>query len=134
MAGMKRTGGPRGSAGASSEAGTGRPPRGGGRAVTQPAPQSGSSRIHLTNVLREGAIWNVFIATTAGHGAPAAVLLEFERTRGDNQAGRYSTPLTGRLREALYCGGSVSRAELVNELELAIRSDEAGHGTPGAAD
>ncbi|MBR9990649.1 MAG: hypothetical protein KFH98_12895 [Gemmatimonadetes bacterium] len=102
-----------------------RTPRAAGRAVTQPAAQSGSSRIHLTHILRDGAIWNVFVATTAGPGAPAAVLLEFERTGGDDAAHRYSTPLTGQLRDALYGGGSVDRADLVHELELAIRTDAA---------
>ncbi|HUF51908.1 MAG TPA: hypothetical protein VMN60_13880 [Longimicrobiales bacterium] len=102
-----------------------RTPRAAARAVAQPAAQTGSSRIHLTHILRGGAIWNVFIATTVGHGAPAAVLLEFERTRGDDQPARYSTALAGRLRDALYGGGSVSRADLVHELELAIRTDAA---------
>jgi hypothetical protein len=91
-----------------------------------PAPQGGSSRIHLTHILHDGAIWHVFIATTAGHGADAAVLLEFERTNGDDEPNRYATPLTGRLRDALYGGGSVARADLVHELDRAIRTAATG--------
>lgn len=79
------------------------------------------------------AIWNVFVTTSTGQGAPAAVLLEFERTGGGDQPDRYSTALAGRLREALYGGGSVSRADLVHELELAIQAQAASQHEPGAA-
>jgi hypothetical protein len=130
---MKPKGGRRGSAGVTRKAGVERTSRAAGRSVTQPAAQSGSSRIQLTHILRDGAIWNVFIATTAGHGAPAAVLLEFERTGGDDQPVRYSTALTGGLRDALYGGGSVSRADLVHELELAMQSDAARREARNAA-
>lgn len=123
MAGMKSKGGRRGSGGALRQAGVQRTARAAGRAVSQPAANTASSRIHLTHIVRDGAIWNVFIATTAGHGGPAAVLLEFERTGGDDQPDRYSTTLAGQLREALYGGGSVSRADLMHELEFAIQSD-----------
>jgi hypothetical protein len=128
MAGMKSKGGRRGSAGASRKAGAQRKPRAAAGPVARPADQIGTSRIHLTRIIRDGAIWNVVVATTGGDDATAAVLLEFERTDGDGQPDRYATPLTGRLRDALYGGGSVSRADLVHELELAIRTDAARTG------
>jgi hypothetical protein len=62
----------------------------------------------------------VVITTTAGQDNSAAVLLEFERTSADAPSARYSTPLTGHLRDALYGGGAVSRADLLQELERAI--------------
>lgn len=91
--------------------------------MAQPFAQGGSSRIHLAHILRDGAIWQVFIATAAGHGETAAVLLEFERSGGGDEPNSYATPLRGRLRDALYGGGSVARADLVHELDLAIRTD-----------
>jgi hypothetical protein len=125
MAGMKSGGGRRGSGGAPRRAGGQRTGRAAARPVPQPAAPAGPSRRHLAHILREGAIWNVFVKTTAGPDTAAAVLLEFARMGADDPSGRYSTPLTGRLREALYDGGSVSRADLLHELELAIQAEAA---------
>jgi hypothetical protein len=129
---MKSRGGRRGSGGTSRQAGDDRGRRGAARPVPQPAAHDGASRIRLTHILREGAIWNVFVTTTAGQAA--AVLLEFERTGGDGLVDRYSTPLTGRLRDALYGGGSVSKADLLHELQLAIDAAAASREAPAATE
>jgi hypothetical protein len=131
---MKSRGGRRGSGGTSRQGGEERGRRGPARPVPQPAAHDGASRIKLTHILREGVIWNVFVTTTAGQAAAAAVLLEFERTGGDGLMDRYSTPLTGRLRDALYGGGSVSKADLLHELQLAIESAAASREAPAATE
>ena len=82
---------------------------------------SGSSRLLLTRLLREGVIWHVFIATTAAAGSPNVVRLEFERSGRGLRKVRYSRPVEGPLLAALHGGSSLSRSDLEQELELAIR-------------
>lgn len=81
----------------------------------------GSSRLLLTRLLRDGLIWNVFIATSATAGAPNVVRLEFERSGPGHDDVRYTRPVEGPLLDALHSGGSLSRVDLEHELELAIR-------------
>jgi hypothetical protein len=125
MSGMKSKGGRRGSRGPSARGGAARSSRPAPGTAPEPAASSGSSRIRLTHILRDGAIWQVFIVTTSGPGPTAAVLLEFERTGGAGEPDRHATPLTGRLRDALYDGGPVSRADLVRELDRALQTGAA---------
>jgi hypothetical protein len=139
MGGMKSSGGRRNSAGGRRKTGGGRrkagtqqQPPGSARASAQPGAPPDSSRIHLTHILRGNAIWHVFVATRAGSGADATVHLEFERAGGDDESDRYSSLLTGPLRDALYGGGAVSRADLLHELELAIQSEAARREAPDA--
>ena len=86
---------------------------------------SGSSRIRLTRLLRDGALWDVFIATTARAGSPNIVRLEFERSGAGRDRVRYARPVCGQLLEALHGGASLSRADLDEELERAIRQADA---------
>lgn len=81
----------------------------------------GTSRLLLTRLLREGTVWNVFIATSATAGAPNVVRLEFERSGPGHDEVRYTRRVKGPLLEALHSGGSLSRVDLEHELELAIR-------------
>lgn len=89
---------------------------------------SGSSRLLLTRLLREGAIWDVYVATSAQAGGQNTTRLEFERSGGGQGKVRYGTPVEGPLLDALHSGAPVSRSDLERELELAIR--QAGAGSP----
>lgn len=94
---------------------------------------SGSSRLLLTRLLRDGLIWDVFIATTATAGSPNVVRLEFERAGRTKGTVRYTRPVEGALLAALHRGTSLSRATLEQELELAIRAaGDAEEPTPEA--
>lgn len=96
---------------------------------------SGSSRLLLTRLLREGGIWDVYIATTAQAGTPNLTRLEFEGRGPERKNLRYSRPVESTILNALHSGGSVSRARLDEELEVAIReaeaADRAGAPVPG---
>jgi len=85
----------------------------------------GSSRLLLTRVVREGAIWEVYVATTARTGA-RDVTLEFERTGPEHSRLRHTRPVQGALLDALHNGAPVSRVRLLEELDLAVRGVEAG--------
>jgi hypothetical protein len=80
-----------------------------------------ASRLLLTHVVREGALWEVFVAATAAQRAAATVRLEFVHRVPGREPVRYSRPVSGPLLEALHRGGPLSRAELEHELEQAIR-------------
>jgi hypothetical protein len=82
-----------------------------------------SSRLLLTHVVREGAIWEVFVATTAAQRAPTEVRLEFVHSRPGQYPIRHSRRVTGALLDALHRGGALSRADLEQELEQAIRGE-----------
>lgn len=82
-----------------------------------------SSRLLLTHVVREGALWEVFVATTAAQRAPTEVRLEFVHRRPGQDPIRYSSRVSGDLLEALHRGGPLSRADLEQELEQAIRGE-----------
>ena len=87
---------------------------------------SGSSRLLLTRLLRDGTIWDVFIATTTTAGTANVTRLEFERSGPGRNKVRYTRPAEGPLLEALHGGASLSRADLQEELELAIRQAAGG--------
>jgi hypothetical protein len=80
-----------------------------------------SSRLLLTRIVREGVLWEVFVVTTAAHRAPATVRLEFVHSAPGRESVRCSRPVSGDLLETLHRGGSLSRADLEQELEQAIR-------------
>jgi hypothetical protein len=111
-------------------------PRGKGKETRSPvrkeAPSpEGSSRLFLTRLLQGGAIWNGYVATTLRAGLPTLVQLEFERTAPGQGVVLYTRPVSGALLDALHSGGPLSRADLEQELELAIR--EAADEGDGAA-
>lgn len=122
--------------------------RGGGRRSASPRDQGrsdagqnragaggvapGPSRLRLTRLLREGGVWDVYIATTAQAGASNVTLLEFEGRDAQRKKVRYYRPVEGDMLEALHSGAPVSRARLDRELELAIREAEAVGGGNGA--
>jgi hypothetical protein len=80
-----------------------------------------SSRLLLTHLVREGALWEVFVATTAAPRASATVRLEFVHKAPGQHPVRYSRPVSGPLLEALHRGSPLSRADLEQALEQAIR-------------
>jgi hypothetical protein len=82
----------------------------------------GPARMLLTRVLREGAIWNVYVATTARSGAPNLTQLEFEGTGAGQAKLRCTRPVAGPLLDALHSGAPISRASLQAELELALHA------------
>lgn len=92
----------------------------------------GPSRLLLTRLLRDGAIWEVHIATTARTGAPNLTLLEFEGTGTEQEKLCYTRPVEGSLLAALHSGTPVSRASLEEELELAFRDAGAVDGGDAA--
>ena len=98
------------------------------RAVT--GEPSGSSRLLLTRLLRDGAIWDVFIATTATAGASNVIQLEFARSGPEQDGVRLTRWVEGPLLEALHSGASLSRSDLEHELELAIRQADGGADEP----
>jgi hypothetical protein len=108
------------------------PARGGGRkkgrshAGRNGAGPDGSSRLLLTQILHESAIWNVYIATTVRSGSPTLIQLQFERRAAGQNEVRYTRSAEGALLEALHSGRSLSRAELEQVLELAVREAEGG--------
>lgn len=126
--GRKRSGKePRGSG--SRRKKSGRDPRGAEAGQNRPGVDvgaSGSSRLLLTRLLREGALWEVYVAAAARPGAPNQIHLEFEGKGPARQRLRYTRPVEGPLLEALHSGAPVSRARLEEELELACRADDAG--------
>jgi hypothetical protein len=81
---------------------------------------SGSSRLLLTRLHRDGTVWDVYIGTTSQAGARNVTRLEFEASGAGKEKVRYTRPAEGRLLEALHSGTAVSRAELEQELERAI--------------
>ncbi|HUG39560.1 MAG TPA: hypothetical protein VMM12_03690 [Longimicrobiales bacterium] len=82
---------------------------------------SASSRLLLTRLLRDGAVWDVFIATTSSAGTPNVIRMEFEHGSAGRDIVRYSRAVEGPLLDALHSGTSLSRADLEQELEEAIR-------------
>jgi hypothetical protein len=82
-----------------------------------------SSRLLLTRVVREGALWEVFVATTAAQRAPTEVRLEFVQRRPGQDPVRYSRRVSGAVLDALHRGGALSRTDLEQELEQAIREE-----------
>lgn len=80
----------------------------------------GPARLLLTRLVREGAIWEVYIATTAQSGGANVTQLEFEGTGAEQEKLRYTRPAEGALLDALYSGSPVSRASLEEELDLAF--------------
>lgn len=91
----------------------------------------GPSRMLLTKVLREGAIWNVYVATIPQSGTSNLTQLEFERSAEQKKL-RYTRPAAEPLLDALHRGEPVSRASLQDELELAIRDAGADDGADTA--
>lgn len=95
----------------------------------------GPSRLRLTKVLHEGAIWDVYIATTPHSGGSNVTQLEFEASSADHGKLRHTRPVDGPLLDALLTGAPVSRARLGEELDLAfreavaVRSGDAGTPT-----
>jgi hypothetical protein len=89
-----------------------------------------SSRLLLTHVIREGALWEVFVAATAPQKEGATVHLEFVHKARDTSPVRYSRPVFGPLLEALHTGGPMSRRDLERELEQAIRDAAPADGNP----
>lgn len=89
-----------------------------------------SSRLLLTHVVREGALWEVFVATTASQRAPTEVRLEFVHRKPGQDPVRYSRPVSGALLEALHRGGALSRADLEQELDQAIRGEAPDDPSP----
>jgi hypothetical protein len=85
---------------------------------------AGPSRLRLTRILRDGVIWEVYVTTTPRSAAENITLLEFEGSTLQEERVRYSRPVVGALLDALHNGRPVSRSDLEEELELAIR--EAG--------
>jgi hypothetical protein len=83
------------------------------------------ARLRLTRVIREGVIWEVFVATTAQSGARNLTQLEFEATGPDRRRLRYARTVEGALLDALHTGAPLSRASVQQQLELAIRDAEA---------
>lgn len=83
--------------------------------------------------MREGAIWDVYVATTAQDGAPNVTQLEFEAAGAGPKRLRYTRPVQGLLLEALHNGTPVSRASLEEELDRAYRDAGAESGTDGQA-
>jgi hypothetical protein len=113
-----------------------RPPR--PRGDQQPSPNrlqlgeaSTSSRLLLTHVAREGAIWEVFVTTKAAERNPATVQLEFVHRAAGRVPVRHSRPVSGAVLEALHTGGPLRRADLEQELEEAIQ--EAGREDPSSS-
>jgi hypothetical protein len=96
------------------------------------------ARLLLTRLARDGAIWNVYIVTSAPAGGPAHTQLEFEDPGADSV--RYTRRAEGALLDALYSGAPVSRSNLQDELELALAAagvdsaDSADSGDAAAAD
>jgi hypothetical protein len=82
---------------------------------------SGSSRLLLTRLAREGEIWDVYVATIAQIGASNITQLEFERKGARWEKLRYTRPVGELLLDALHSGLPVSRASLEEELDLALR-------------
>jgi hypothetical protein len=78
----------------------------------------GPSRLLLTKLIREGTIWNVYVATTPHSGGPNRTHLEFEHASAG--AVRYVRRAEGPLLDALHSGAPVSRSNLQGELELAL--------------
>ncbi|HSJ09791.1 MAG TPA: hypothetical protein VK928_07745 [Longimicrobiales bacterium] len=85
-------------------------------AATEGAP--GPARLLFTRLLRDGAIWSVYVATS-GDGA-SRTQLEFEST-----GRRCTRPVDGPLLAALHSGAPVSRSSLLDELELALAGEPA---------
>lgn len=94
----------------------------------QPVLPGSSSRLLLTRLLKDGELWEVFVASTPTDRAASEVRLEFERKVPDGDPIRHSRPLAGALLEALHSGAPLSRRALEGELEKAIRN--APPGTP----
>lgn len=97
----------------------------------------GPSRLRLTRLLREGGVWDVYVATTAQAGASNVTRLEFEGRDAQQKKVRYNRPVEGDMLDALHSGAPLSRARLDQELDLAIREAEAvggGNGAVPAAD
>jgi hypothetical protein len=80
-------------------------------------------------LVRDGAIWDVYVSTTAQNGAPNITRLEFEGKGPAGQRLRHTRPLEGALLDALHSGDPISRARLEEELDLAFR-DAAGPSEP----
>lgn len=99
----------------------------------------GTSRLLLTRLIREGAIWEVHVSTRVQGAAANVTRLEFESAGGPRTKLRYTRPVEGALLEALHSGAPVSRASLEEELERALRQaatadPEAESGAPTDAD
>ena len=88
---------------------------------------SGSSRLLLTRLHREGVVWDVYIATTSQAGRNTT-RLEFEGGAVGEEKVRYSRPAEGQLLAALHSGAAVRRTDLEEALEQAIRE---GGGATG---
>jgi hypothetical protein len=82
---------------------------------------SGPSRLRLTRLVREGAIWDVYIATAPQSGGPNVTLLEFEGPGTTRTKLRCTRPVEGPLLDALHNGAPVSRTPLEEELDHALR-------------
>jgi hypothetical protein len=109
-----------------------RRPRDGGRDRTSPpAGETGPARLLLTRLLRDSAVWDVYVATIAESGSPVRTRLEFVESGGPLQATRYTRPIAGPMLDALLSGMPVSRASLLAELEQALV--DAGVATAGRA-
>jgi hypothetical protein len=92
----------------------------------------GPSRLLLTRLIREGSIWEVYVATRAQSGADNLTQLEFETPGPQHRRTRYARPVEGALLEALHTGAPVSRSSLEEQLDLAMR--EAAADVGAAAD
>lgn len=99
--------------------GEGAPPRDAG---LQP---STSSRLFLTQLVTAGGVWKVFVTTRSSDRSAPVVHLQFERSSEGRQSSLLSRPLSGPLLDALHGGEPLSRADLENELEEAIREANA---------
>jgi hypothetical protein len=100
-------------------------------AATEAAP--GPVRLLLTRLLRDGTIWNVYVASSAPAGEQARTELEFEGT-GAAQSVRCIRRVDGPLLDALYSGAPVSRSQLQDELELALAAAAAVDSAESGSD
>ncbi len=80
----------------------------------------GSSRLLLTRLIREGSVWDVYVATATQTGGRTQTRLEFESAGPAHRRTRCSRPLSPSLLEALHKGTPVSRVSLEEELTLAL--------------
>lgn len=99
----------------------------GNRDGTGATPQA-PSRLLLTRLLHNGAIWEVYVTTGGPGGAPNVTQLEFQGAGPQQEKVRYSRTLEGPLLDALHSGAPISRAGLADELELAVRRASADGG------
>jgi hypothetical protein len=84
----------------------------------------GPSRLLLTRVLRDGEVWDVYVATIAQNGRPNRTELQFETRGADRKLRRCARPIEGELLAALHSGEPVSRSSLEGELDLAIQAPD----------